>query len=175
MVSERQRDGVEAFVARGRAEGAELVVGGERPDRRGFYVAPTLFAGARSDMFVAREEAFGPVVVAMEFDDEADAISKANDSPYGLFSYVFTGDQARGVEVAKRIRSGMVGVNDVQPHHDRAVRRVQAVRRRPGPRGLRARGVQRAPGHHLGVVTAHGIAAQGPSGPRSGKEQGAWC
>jgi phenylacetaldehyde dehydrogenase len=117
VVSERQRDAVEAFVARGRAEGAELVVGGERPDRRGFYVAPTLFAGARPDMFVTREEAFGPVVVAMEFDDEADAITKANDSPYGLFSYVFTGDQARGLEVAKRIRSGMVGVNNVQPHH----------------------------------------------------------
>jgi phenylacetaldehyde dehydrogenase len=117
LVSKAQRDSVERFVEHGLADGAELVVGGLRPDRPGYYVAPTLFAGARPDMFVAREEAFGPVVVAMEFDDEADAIAKANDSPYGLFSYVFSGDTARGLAVAKRIRSGMVGVNNVQPHH----------------------------------------------------------
>jgi acyl-CoA reductase-like NAD-dependent aldehyde dehydrogenase len=117
LVSRQQRDSVERFIARGRDDGAELVVGGERPDRPGWYVAPTLFAGARPDMFVAQEEAFGPVVVAMEFDDEDDAVAKANDSHYGLFSYVFSGDTARGLAVARRIRSGMVGVNNVQPHH----------------------------------------------------------
>jgi acyl-CoA reductase-like NAD-dependent aldehyde dehydrogenase len=117
LVSKQQRDSVERFIAKGREDGAELVVGGDRPGRPGYYVAPTLFAGARPDMFVAQEEAFGPVVVAMEFDDEADAIAKANDSQYGLFSYVFSGDTARGLAVAKRIRCGMVGLNNVQPHH----------------------------------------------------------
>jgi phenylacetaldehyde dehydrogenase len=117
LVSKQQRDSVERFVAKGREQGAELVVGGDRPDRAGYYVAPTLFVGARPDMYVAQEEAFGPVVVALEFDDEADAIAKTNDSHYGLFNYVFSGDTARGLEVAKRLRCGMVGVNNVQPHH----------------------------------------------------------
>jgi acyl-CoA reductase-like NAD-dependent aldehyde dehydrogenase len=80
-------------------------------------VAPTLLL-AGNDAWVAREEAFGPIVVAMPFDDEDEAIALANDSEYGLFGYVFTGDSPRGMRVARQLRTGGVGVNTVQPHHD---------------------------------------------------------
>ncbi len=117
VISRPHRDRIEAFLRRGREEGAEVVVGGERPDRIGYYVAPCLLLG-RNDMHVAREEAFGPIVVAMPFDDEDEAVALANDSDYGLFGYVYTRDSARGMRVAKRLRTGGVGVNTVQPHHE---------------------------------------------------------
>jgi acyl-CoA reductase-like NAD-dependent aldehyde dehydrogenase len=117
VISRAQRDRIEDFVRRGREEGAELVAGGERPDLPGYYVAPTLLLG-RNEMQVAREEAFGPIVVAIAFDDESEAVALANDSDYGLFAYVYTRDSARGMRVARRLRSGCVGVNTVQPHHE---------------------------------------------------------
>ena len=117
VISRAHRDRIEAFLRRGREEGAEIVAGGERPDRPGYYVAPCLLVG-RNDMHVAREEAFGPIVVAMAFDDEDEAVALANDSDYGLFGYVYTKDSPRGMRVAKRLRTGCVGVNTVQPHHE---------------------------------------------------------
>jgi acyl-CoA reductase-like NAD-dependent aldehyde dehydrogenase len=117
VITRLHRDRIEAFLRRGREEGAEIVVGGERPDRKGYYVAPCLMLG-RNDMHVAREEAFGPIVVAMSFDDEDEAVALANDSDYGLFGYVYTRDSVRGMRVAKRLRTGCVGVNTVQPHHE---------------------------------------------------------
>jgi acyl-CoA reductase-like NAD-dependent aldehyde dehydrogenase len=117
VISRAQRDRIEAFVRSGRDEGAEVLAGGVRPDRPGCYVAPCLLVG-RNDMLVAREEAFGPVVVAMPFDDEDEAVALANDSDYGLFGYVYTKDSPRGMRVAKRLRTGCVGVNTVQPHHE---------------------------------------------------------
>ncbi|TFG95501.1 MAG: aldehyde dehydrogenase family protein, partial [Myxococcales bacterium] len=117
VISRTQRDRIEAFLRRGREEGAEIVAGGERPDRPGYYVAPCLMLG-RNEMHVAREEAFGPIVVAMAFDEEDEAVALANDSDYGLFGYVYTKDRPRGMRVAKRLRSGCVGVNTVQQHHE---------------------------------------------------------
>ena len=73
-------------------------------------MAPCLLLG-RNDMHVAREEAFGPVVVAMPFDDEDEAVSLANDSDYGLMAYVYTKDTPRGMRVARRLRTGHVGIN----------------------------------------------------------------
>jgi len=117
VITRTHRDRIEAFLRRGREEGAEIVAGGERPDRPGYYVAPCLMLG-RNEMHVAREEAFGPIVVAMAFDDEDEAVALANDSDYGLFGYVYTKDSPRGMRVAKRLRTGCVGVNTVQPHHE---------------------------------------------------------
>jgi len=117
LISRVQRDRVLAFIRRGREEGAELVCGGEPVDRTGFYVAPCLLLGA-NDGFAAREEAFGPVVVAMPFDSEEEAVALANGSDYGLFGYVYTKDTPRGMRVAQRLRTGCVGVNTVQPHHE---------------------------------------------------------
>jgi acyl-CoA reductase-like NAD-dependent aldehyde dehydrogenase len=114
LVSAAQRDRVERFIQTGIEEGATLACGGKRPAHlsKGFYVEPTLFTNARNDMTVAREEIFGPVVTAIPFDDEAHAIALANDSDYGLYGYVWTGDSARGLRVARALRTGTVQVNN---------------------------------------------------------------
>jgi acyl-CoA reductase-like NAD-dependent aldehyde dehydrogenase len=114
LVSAAQRDRVEQFIATGVKEGATLACGGKRPAHlpKGFYVEPTLFTNARNDMTVAREEIFGPVVTAIPFDDEAQAIALANDSDYGLYGYVWSGDSARGLRVARALRTGTVQVNN---------------------------------------------------------------
>ncbi|PLK22818.1 aldehyde dehydrogenase family protein [Porphyrobacter sp. TH134] len=96
------------------AEGARLVTGGpERPAglTRGYYVAPTVFADVTPDMTIAREEIFGPVVTIHRYRDEYDAVRIANDSPYGLSGAVWSGDHARAVAVAARLRTGMVHIN----------------------------------------------------------------
>src|SRR5207244_2404034 len=108
-----QSGGVEAAAAQGVAGGARLACGGTRPPHlaRGYFVEPTLFTGVRNDMTVAREEIFGPVISAIPFADEAEAIALANDSDYGLYGYVWTGDTERGIRVARAIRTGTVQVN----------------------------------------------------------------
>ncbi len=113
LVSAAQRERVERFIKSGLDEGATLACGGKRPAHlaRGFYVEPTLFTGVRNDMTIAREEIFGPVVSAIPFDDEAHAIALANDSDYGLYGYVWTGDLERGKRVAGALRTGTVQVN----------------------------------------------------------------
>lgn len=117
LISAAQRDRVEAYIAGARAQGARIVVGGTRPDLRpGFYVGPTLIADATPDMTVAREEIFGPVVVAIPFDDEDEAVHIANGTPYGLHDYVFGSDTARAWALAARLRSGNVGINTAQRH-----------------------------------------------------------
>ncbi|MFI0510949.1 aldehyde dehydrogenase family protein [Streptomyces sp. WSLK1-5] len=119
MVSAVQRDKVLALIGKGRSEGARVAAGGGAPDLpapldSGFFVRPTVLADATMDMQVAREEIFGPVAVVVPFDDEADAIAKANDNRFGLGAGVWTRDLARGHRVADRIQAGMVWVND---HH----------------------------------------------------------
>jgi acyl-CoA reductase-like NAD-dependent aldehyde dehydrogenase len=119
LISAAQRDRVEGHIASGRAEGAQLVAGGGRPAdlQKGFYVAPTLLTGT-NDMAVVREEIFGPVVVVVPFGDEAEGVDIANDSDFGLYDYVFSGDTARAFRVAKQLRAGHVGVNTAQRHHE---------------------------------------------------------
>jgi acyl-CoA reductase-like NAD-dependent aldehyde dehydrogenase len=109
LISTAHRDRVHGFVEQGREEGAEVVVGGE-PGAGAFY-PPTVLAGVDNAMTVAQEEIFGPVVTAIPFEDEQDAIRIANDVRYGLFATVWTGDPARGHRVARAIESGMVGIN----------------------------------------------------------------
>jgi acyl-CoA reductase-like NAD-dependent aldehyde dehydrogenase len=112
VISAAQRERIEAHVAQGRADGAEIVVGGERPDlERGFFVAPTLAAGCTNDMAIAREEIFGPVVVVIPFDHQDEAVALANDSELGLYDYVYTADRVRALELTRRLRAGNVGIN----------------------------------------------------------------
>ncbi len=114
LISAGQRETVERYVAIGLDEGARLVVGGERPDgdlSAGFFYRPTVLADVRNDMTVAREEIFGPVVSAITFRDEADAIQIANDTPYGLSGSLWTRDGARQLRVARALRTGVLGVN----------------------------------------------------------------
>lgn len=117
LITAVQRDRVEAMIARARAEGATMVAGEGRPDLPGWFVKPTLLVDCRPDMHCVREEFFGPVVVVLPFDDEDEAIAIANDSDYGLYSYVFCGDTSRGLEIAKQLESGNVAINTVAPHN----------------------------------------------------------
>jgi acyl-CoA reductase-like NAD-dependent aldehyde dehydrogenase len=120
LVSRMQRERVERYVAKGVEEGARLACGGKRPGspRKGWYYEPTLFTGARNDMVIAREEIFGPVITAIPFRTEEEAIAIANDSDFGLYGYVWTGDSARGLRVASRIRTGTVQLNGSPPNPD---------------------------------------------------------
>ena len=113
LVSAAQRARVERYIAQGVAEGATLACGGKRPPHlaRGYYVEPTLFTGVRNDMVIAREEIFGPVISAIPFRDEAEAIALANDSDYGLYGYLWTRDPERALRVARALRTGTVQVN----------------------------------------------------------------
>jgi len=119
VISAAHRDRIETYIRSGPAEGAELVVGGDRPGfDKGYYVAPTLIAKATNQMTAAREEIFGPVIVAIPFDDVEEGISIANDSPYGLYDYVFSKDTAKAYEIAKRLKAGHVGINTAQRNMD---------------------------------------------------------
>jgi len=111
LISAGHRDRVHGFVERGRDAGAEVVLGGEHGDGKGAFYKPTVLAQVDNDMEVAQEEIFGPVVVVIPFDDEKDAARIANDTKYGLFATVWTGDPARGHRLARQIKSGMVGIN----------------------------------------------------------------
>ncbi|RDD71105.1 aldehyde dehydrogenase [Paracoccus versutus] len=113
MVSARQRDRVEGYVARGRAEGATLVLGGGRPGHlgRGWFVEPTIFADVDQNATIAQEEIFGPVLAVLNYDSEDEAVAIANNSQYGLHGSVFSGDDGHAVAVARRIRTGSVDIN----------------------------------------------------------------
>jgi aldehyde dehydrogenase (NAD+) len=109
----RQRDRVEGYIARGKAEGATLAVGGGRPAHlnRGYFIEPTVFGHVANDSTIAQEEIFGPVLSVIPSDGEADAIRIANDTIYGLNNSVFTNDPERAYAAARRLRSGTVGHN----------------------------------------------------------------
>jgi len=111
LISTAHRDRVHGYVDKGRGEGAEVVTGGEPADGKGAFYPPTVLAGVESGMTVAQEEIFGPVVTVIPFEDEKDAVRIANDSKYGLYATVWTGDPARGHRLARQIKAGTVGIN----------------------------------------------------------------
>lgn len=117
LVSAKQLARVSHYIASGRLEGGELATGGGRPDglgeayRDGFFLEPTVFVGTDHSMRVVREEIFGPVLVAMEWDDVDDLVAKANDTPYGLSAGVWTQDLKTAHRIAAAIRAGTVWVN----------------------------------------------------------------
>ena len=112
LVAERQRDRVLGLIAKGVDEGARVTTGGGRPAiDRGWFVEPTVFGDVDNKMTIAQEEIFGPVLSVIPFQDEADAIAIANDSPYGLSGSVWSADGAHAAEVARKIRTGTINVN----------------------------------------------------------------
>ena len=111
LISQKQLDRVLGYVRTGVDEGATLVSGGERLERAGYFVPPTVFADVDRSMVIAREEIFGPVVSVLRFTDEDEAIAMANDSPYSLAAALWTEDVRRAHTVAARLRAGTVWVN----------------------------------------------------------------
>lgn len=113
LINQRQRERVLAYIEKGRAEGARLLLGGSVPAslEKGYYVEPTVFVDVTNDMTIAQEEIFGPVLAVIAYDDEEDAIRIANDSPYGLSGGVWSADEERALRVARRIRTGTLMVN----------------------------------------------------------------
>jgi acyl-CoA reductase-like NAD-dependent aldehyde dehydrogenase len=111
LISQDHRQRVHGFVEKGREEGAEVVVGGEPSDGNGAFYPPTVIAKVDNSMTVAQEEIFGPVVTLIPFEDEKDAARIANAVRYGLMATIWTGDPARGHRLARRIKSGLIGIN----------------------------------------------------------------
>jgi aldehyde dehydrogenase (NAD+) len=113
LVSDRQRDRVEGYIAKGVEQGATLVTGGGRPKDLdfGYYLEPTVFGDVDNSSTIAQEEIFGPVLTVIPADDEEQIVALANDTIYGLNASVFTPDVDRARNVARRLRSGTVGHN----------------------------------------------------------------
>ena len=113
IVDDRQLEKVLGYVALGREEGARVVAGGERvrEESGGFYVPPTILDGVSNAWRVAREEIFGPVLTVTEFEDEADALRIANDTPFGLAAGIWTRDVKKAHRLARAIRAGTVWIN----------------------------------------------------------------
>ena len=120
LSSRVQFDKVQGMIKAGIEEGAELVAGGlGKPEglETGYFVKPTVFAGANNQMMIAREEIFGPVLTMIPFETEEDAIAIANDTPYGLAAYLSTGDDERAKRVAGKLRAGMVSLNSASQNY----------------------------------------------------------
>ena len=114
VISDLQRERVRALIKKGIDEGATLLTGGpEQPEgmAKGYFVKPTVFGNVKENMTIAKEEIFGPVLSIMTYKDDADAIRIANDSVYGLAGTVWSKDEARAQQVARRLRAGQVDIN----------------------------------------------------------------
>jgi len=147
-------DKVTSYFDIARNEGARITAGGAALDQPGHYVQPTLFEGASNDMRIAQEEIFGPVLTAIPFDTEDEALRIANDVPYGLTGYVWTNDLTRALRFTDKLEAGMIWVNS------------ENVRHLPTPfGGVKASGIGRDGGDwsfefymeqkHIGFATGH--------------------
>jgi 5-carboxymethyl-2-hydroxymuconic-semialdehyde dehydrogenase len=119
LIHQRHLDKVMSYFKIAREDGAQIKVGGARAEslNPGFYVQPTLFTNASINMRIAREEIFGPVLTVLPFENEAEAVKIANDTPYGLTAYIWTGDSGRALRMAHAVDAGMVWVNSENNRH----------------------------------------------------------
>lgn len=122
LISAAHREKVENYIKIGRQEGAKLVYGGKRPEgaelAKGNFLEPTIFSGVTSEMRIAREEIFGPVLSVLSFKTEEEAIRIANDTEYGLAAAVWTKDIHRGLRVIREIRAGITWINTYHPTYN---------------------------------------------------------
>jgi aldehyde dehydrogenase (NAD+) len=143
VVSRRQRDRVEGYIACAHAKGARRTTGSRRTGRlpeRGWYVEPTVFGDVPPGMNIAREEIFGPVLAVTRYGSDEEAVALANDSEFGLGGTVWTTDQERGLAIARQVRTGTIGINTygLDFHSPFGGRRASGLGRELGPEGLSA-------------------------------------
>lgn len=146
LVTAKQRETVEHYIAKGKEEGARVVLGGGTVEglpegvAGGNYVQPTIFADVDNSMTIAQEEIFGPVISVIPYDTVDEAIAIANDSEYGLAGAVYTTDPDRGLEVARRVRTGTLGINwyAFDPCAPFGGFKASGIGRENGPEGLEA-------------------------------------
>ncbi len=111
LVNSDTRSKVASLVESATSAGGRLVTGGEAPDRKGYFYLPTVLDNVPRDAGILGEEIFGPVAPVVRFTDQADAIARANDTEYGLVSYLYTSDLRRALQVAEALEAGMIGIN----------------------------------------------------------------
>jgi len=142
MASARQRERVEGYIQKGRAEGGRVVAGGGRPEEqeRGWFVQPTIFADVENSYTIAREEIFGPVLSVIPYEGVDEAVAIANDSEFGLGGSVWTDDHERGEAVARRVQTGSIGINHyaLDPAAPFGGVKASGLGRELGPEGLMA-------------------------------------
>jgi len=117
LIHKTHFDKVCSYFDKARAEGATIAAGGAREGTQGWFVQPTLFTGARNDMAIAQEEIFGPVLTAIRFTTEEEALNIANDISYGLTGYVWTNDLTRALRFTDKLEAGMIWVNSENVRH----------------------------------------------------------
>ncbi len=142
LASARQRERVEGYIEKGRAEGARVVAGGGRPpeQERGWFVQPTIFADVENSSTIAREEIFGPVLSVIAYDGVEEAVAIANDSEFGLGGSVWSRDAERAQDVARRVQTGSIGINHymLDPVAPFGGVKASGLGRELGPEGLAA-------------------------------------
>ena len=142
LASDRQRDRVEGYIAKGRAEGGRVLAGGGRPADRdqGWFVQPTIFADVSNSDTIAREEIFGPVLAVIPYDGVEQAVAIANDSEFGLGGSVWSADHERAEAVARRVQTGTIGINHyaLDPAAPFGGVKASGLGRELGPEGLMA-------------------------------------
>jgi aldehyde dehydrogenase (NAD+) len=142
MVSSRQRERVEGYIEKGRAEGGRVIAGGGRPNaqERGWFVEPTVFADVENSHTIAQEEIFGPVLAVIPYDGDDEAVAIANDSDFGLGGSVWTSDAERGQAVARRVQTGSIGINHytLDPAAPFGGVKASGLGRELGPEGMAA-------------------------------------
>jgi phenylacetaldehyde dehydrogenase len=111
LISQKQLTRVMGYLDQGKSDGVEVVTGGHRLDRKGYFVHPTVLTKVASTSRLFQEEIFGPVVAVIPFDDEDEAVALANDSTYGLAATAWTRSLGRAHRIAKRLKAGTVGLN----------------------------------------------------------------